>query len=149
MTADDAAQAMAAVALAGASVARAAVEVDRAKWTITALRTERDTLAAENARLRAQVQAVEALCDETEAAYVRVFQTPEQVAAFGSSMPVVQVDVRRVRATLATTEAGDCARCHHVHSDRFPWCDYPVTGGIACTCTTSAAIATTEAGEES
>lgn len=62
-----------------------------------------DALAAENARLRAQVQAVEALCDEREATSALIGM--QSIDFFGNPFPLL-VTVDDVRAALATTEAG-------------------------------------------
>lgn len=84
-----------------ARIAALEAEVARLRaWSLT-LVSEVNAASRTADAARAQVAAVLALCDETEANYVRVFQTPEQVAAFGPSMPVVQVDVRHIRAAVA------------------------------------------------
>ena len=92
--------ALAAVALAGESVERASFEVDRAKRALLASNVERDALAAENARLRAQVQAVEALHrnDDGTCPTCLVGTTP-----FPQPAPWPCNTAR----ALATTEAGD------------------------------------------
>lgn len=145
MTADDTAQALAAVTLAGESVERAAVEVDRAKWTITALRAERDALAAEverwvdaHAVLAREVAELRRALDLDDPAVAAVSENIHRVVAQMLGADALAAENARLRAQVQAVEA----LCEVV--DRAK-----VEPGLLSTTDVRAALATTEAGEES